>query len=37
MKNLENHPQQGSGWVINGIGNMHVDYFVKTRSIKTYG
>ena len=37
MKNLTNHQQQGSGWVITGIGNMHVDYFVKTRTIKTYG
>ena len=35
-KKLENHQQQGSGWVRNGIGNMHVNYFVKTRSIKTY-
>ena len=37
MKNLGNHEHQGSGWVINGIENMHVDYFVKTRSVKTYG
>ena len=27
---------QGSGWVINGIGNMNVDYFAKRRSMKTY-
>ena len=37
MKNLQNHQQQGSGLVINVVGNMHVDYFVKTRTIKTYG
>ena len=37
MKNLTNHQQQGSGWVITGLGSMHVDYFVKTRTMKTYG
>ena len=36
-KNLEKHQQQGSGWVINSIGNMPVGYFVKTHTMKTYG
>ena len=35
-KNITNHQQQGNGWVITGLGNVHVDNFVKTRSMKTY-
>ena len=36
MKNI-NHEQQESGWVITGVGNMHVLYFVKTHCMKIYG
>ena len=37
MNNLLKHEQESSGWVINAIGNIHVDYFVMAPSVKTYG
>ena len=37
IKNLENHKQKGSGWMISGIGKLRVDYFIKTKNMKQYG
>ena len=36
-KNTLNHYQEGSGWVLSGIGNLRVDYYKTTRNMKSYG
>ena len=36
-KNTLNHYQEGSGWVVSGIGNLRVDYYKTTRNMKSYG
>ena len=37
QKNILNHDQEGSGWVITGISNLRVDYYKTTRNMKSYG